>query len=166
MSYKDYTKTRSSIAAFDSNAIWAQLMDETCKRIHALKIFYSVGPKVRVQEAIRCPACIVTPNRMIIAEQHLAGARFNYKFYVNIAFALKHPNDCIIMQQALYLEEKIRVSFSKSDSGSSALVFNDVNGHYNTIIETTAIEPIELISNKVLAINSGINIVFSVWQSL
>lgn len=165
MSFRDFTKTRRVITAFDSDALFTKLISETCKRIDTLKIFYSVGPQVREQPSIKCPSCIVIPGRVEIAEHQLSGARFDYRFYVNIGFALKHPNDTVIMQQALYLEEKIRHIMSKGDS-SPTLTFSSISEHYNTSIEFSAIEPVELLANKVLAFSSGINVVYWVWQSI
>ena len=164
MSYKDYTYQRSKISAMSTDATFASLIKESAKLIHALGYFYEVGTRIRAKESTRCPACVLSPLRREVAEQGLGGPRYDYRYTVQVGFIVKGPNDCVVMQQVLFMEEKIRNLFAKG-SGSTVLTFSGVSGHYNTIVESTPIEPIQMFSNNVLAFNSGIELVFSVWET-
>ena len=165
MAYSDFTSSRSTVAALDTDAMFSTFLMEACTRIHALGYFYRTGPKIREEQAIQCPSCIVIPRSIDIIETQLSGMRFQNDYILDIGFALKGSNDCILLQQALYYEQIIRKSFAKGDDGAAILTFDSIPEHFNTKILTTTIEPVELLTNDVLAFSSGINIAFSTWES-
>lgn len=164
MVFRDFTKTRSSIGKYDTDPIFVQLLKETVNRIHALRLFYEVGTKIRAKQAVKTPSCAIRPMAVNIAEHQISGSRYDLRFIINPCYVVKHPNDCILLQEVLYLSDKIRRSFAKGDSGPT-LVFSSITGHYNTEVEPTIIEPVEFVTEDVLAFNSGVNIIFSVWTT-
>ena len=166
MAFVAYEKTRATVTVFTADVISIKLLKAIIDRVHALELFYFVGSVVRDKELGRTPGCIIGLSDVRVTEQSLAGAVFSYDYVFEVSFLLKHPNDSIILQQALYLEDKLRVSFSKGDASAKILVFGGVTGHYNTQVESGSIGPIDVLSNNVLAFSSGISIVCSVWRKL
>lgn len=164
MQYNDFTKVRSVINEPYTEPVMSKLLRKTTERIDSSLLFYSVGTKIREQQSIKCPSCIIIPRTIITIEQHLAGARFHNNYIIGIAFAVKGPNDCILLQQTLYYEEALRKLFGKGDN-VPILVYSDVAGHFNTIVQTVEIESPQLITEDVLVFNSGLNIVYSIWEN-
>ncbi len=156
--------TRKDIIAPDSNTTYNKLLHELCVKIHKLKLFKEVGVRVREQESLTCPACILTPRRIIPSEE-LSALQSQVQYPVTLSFAVKGDNDGDIVQQVLFFEKQLRDSLSKNADNSAPLVFSDISGHFNTKIETSEIEPEALIGNKILIFSSGINVVFFVWES-
>lgn len=166
MPYKDYNRSTNRATTMKSDAVASKLMEATIDRVFNLGYFYYVGAKIREGEAPRSPACIVMPVRIEVAEQALPGGRFDYRYIFDIAFFLKQHSDCVLLQQALFLHETVRDAFSIGDNGQKTLVFADATGHYNTDVILGTIEPVEEVSNNVLAYSSGINIMYSVWRTI
>jgi len=168
MAFQSYSKSRRAIDRTGGNSIFSQLIKASVDRIHALELFFYVGPQVREKETLRTPACILVPRIIDIAEQNLTGKRFDYRYVMDVGFALKEPDDCIILQQALWFSEQIKKAFSYGDDGANILTFTlDIEGyeavHYNTIVTSVPIEVLSLIANNVLAFSSGLQVEFSVW---
>jgi len=163
MSYTDQTKTRRRIDAFTEDVMFSKLLKETIDVIHALKIFYEVGTQIRAKESAKYPTCQIRPHHCERVEQHLSGARFHNDYYFNPVFIVKTPSDSIATQQVLFLAEKVRAAFASSSSGP--YVFSAISEHFNTNIEPIEIEPLQLIDANTMVFNSGINIVFSVWEA-
>lgn len=166
MKYEDQTKSRRNITAFDEDVIFAQLIDAATGTIHALKVFYEVGTQIRVRESYKYPSCQIRPLRAESIERHLSGMREWNDYIVNPVFLVKHPNDSIVTQRVLYLAKKVKRAFDKSESGSGPFVYASITGHFDTKIVPIEIEPLQLMNDNGLAFNSGINIVFSVWETL
>lgn len=164
MDFRDFSKSRSKIKAQVTDAVFTELLKHSINRIHALQHFYYTGIQVREKETIKCPACILIPRMVDVVEQHLAGGRFDMRYTVDMAFVIRHSNDCIAMQQALYFSEQVRKSFAVGDNNVKILEFEIVGGvHYNTVVSAAPIEVIEVVGNNVLAFSSGVQVVFSVW---
>ena len=166
MSYSDLTKSRRRVNQLETSATFSQLMLETIDVIHALKLFYEVGARIRVEGVSKFPACQIRPLRCEEIEKHLSGMRVHNDYHVNPIFIIKHPNDTIAMQQVLFLAQAVKGEFAKASVGSGPFIFSTVAGHFNTNIVPIEIEPLQLISNDTIVFNSGINIVFSVWEKL
>lgn len=165
MSYADYTKTRGNIDILNEDVIFSLLAEKTVDRIHDLALFYSVGIKIRGSQQMKCPSCIVLPKKIEIIESPVSGKRFQNDYYVSFGVAVKGPNDCILMQQVLGYEKKIRSAFIVGDDGAPILIFSSVAGHYNTRIIPSIIEPIDLFAEEILGFSCGFDVVYSVWES-
>jgi len=165
MFYKDFTKSRNKVISPITDAIFSQFIKNTCIRINDLELFYTVGPKIRSSQSIKCPSCIVVPKAIEIIEENLSGARFHYGYVVDIGFAMKGPNDAIILQYILYFEQMIRRAFIRGTEGAVKLLFSDISVHFDTQVRTVNIVPEELIGNDIFVFGSGINIVYHTWET-
>jgi len=166
MSYEDYTRVRRSVTKLSTDSKFYLLVKETIDVIHGLKVFYEVGTRIRPQPATKFPNCQVRPVRCEEVEKQLSGMRVQNDYTINPIFIVKHPNDSIATQQVLYLAQLVRAALGSAENGSGPFVFSAVTGHFNTSLNPTDIEPLQLIDNDAIVFNSGINIVYSVWDTL
>ncbi len=156
--------TRKDIIKPDGNTNYNKLLKELCVKIHELKIFREVGVRIREQESLACPSCILVPRRIVESER-LTGLQYEVQYPVSIAFAVKGSDDGEVTQSILFFEKQIRTALSKNEDNTTPLVFSDVFGHFNTKVETGEIAPEQLVGNKVLIFSGGINVVFFVWET-
>jgi hypothetical protein len=166
MSYVDYTKIRRSVTKMTTDSVFSLLIKETVLAIHGLKLFYEVGTRIRAQSSVKFPSCEIRPVHCEEREKHLSGMRVQNDYTINPAFIVKHPSDNIAIQQVLYLGEAVRGLFGSADNGSGPFVFSSIPQHFNTNINPIEIEPLQLIDNEAIVFNSGINIVYSLWETL
>ena len=168
--YTDFTIVKENpISPPDSTFV--ELLRQTVIVIGALELFRSVGIKVRESETIACPSCVVYPSAFN-KENQLTGGTVLLTYTVGLAVAIKHPNDCIAMQQALeYIEAMtdrlIRAEdpIDQADKTKNILLFESVAGHYNTEFEQGRFGDTIDIGANVLAFNAGLNIVYSVQKT-
>lgn len=165
--FTDITTTRSLVTepAIETDVTANKLLRAMCSTINELGYFYTVGPQLRDEEITKCPGCIVVPGKIQVVSQGMSGVSADIRYAFDIAFALKHPNDAILVQQALFYSEKIRQKFMRAVNGG-LFVYAAVPGHYNTEIQASNIGETRVIGNGVLAYSSGINIVFWVWEPI
>jgi hypothetical protein len=163
--YKDITKTSGSIRtpnAGNFNKYMAKLVD----LIAEANLFRSVGILVRETEAIQAPMCVLIPMNKTRTEQ-LTGATVDVRYTISVAVALMHPDDSIITQMILDYAEELEAILSNAAaiSNSKILLFNDIPGHYNTEIQFANFGDVKQLSETVLAYNTGINVVFSAFET-
>lgn len=163
----DFNFTRNGVAKLESNSKYAMFLLETAKIIYDTGYFRTVDLRVRKDESVACPSCFLYPSGVSIIETALAGSRQNVRYSVIIGIADKHPNDSILMQRILIFAQKIRTAFSLSvDKTRGVLLFSNIEGHYNTEVEGTEVEPLEQLSDDTLIFSSGINLVYYSWDEL
>jgi hypothetical protein len=170
MSYEDYTLIRKTIED-PAPGPFNVLVKKTVELVHELKLFKTVGIKVRKADNLVCPAAIVYPKKWTCKQMLSSGTR-DMEYEVGIAFGLKQPNDCIAMQLALDMSEAIgyRLSIAEdprdeADPAQNILLFVDVPGHYNTELKSGEFGEVREFGETILAYNSGISVVYSVYLS-
>lgn len=165
--FYNITKTSRTIHIDKTNDITGIiLLKWVVKEIYDLNIFKSIGPKIREDDGAVSPACIVTPRTVNIAEANLNGKTFDMQYTFRLGYLLRTPSDDVLVQEALYYNTKLLKHFSyDSSNGSNKRLCGLLAGHYNTNVEASSIEAVGAYSNGVFAFDSGINVVFNVWES-
>jgi hypothetical protein len=159
-------QTTAELVAIPGRSITGNIMLEVAKKINALGYWWQVGPKLRDENTLRTPSCILIPKTYRLTEQQLSGASKSYDFVLDIAFALKGDDDSIVNDIALAYSEIIMDLFTKDFDGNPGVFkFPAVTQHYNTTIEPAEIGVVQILRGGVLAYSSGINVVFSIWSS-
>jgi hypothetical protein len=165
MAASNYTYTRTTVSDVVVTDNFNLLILETCKKIHNLGIFYSVGPSIEDMEVNKTPFCLVLPGEVETIEQHVGGNMFQFSYKVTSAFGLKHPSRSVLMQYVIAYGKYIRNSFLTAAPGK-VFTFSAVTEHFNTTIESYTPEPQADAGKGVFIYTSGINIVFDTWESV
>lgn len=166
MIFEDLIATTSTITEPNAQSVYGKILGAVITVINAFGYFYETKVIVRDDEILRPPVCVVIPSSIRTTEQQLGGGSGSRDFTIQVAYALKNPNDSIVTDLTLFYTEAILNLFShKEGGGAGVFKFAAISEHYNTQIEANEIGAIHELRNGVLAYNSGINVVFSVWYT-
>ncbi len=165
MGFDDFSLVRSSVTPLKVDSTFGTFIKETAALIHVLELFYFVGLKITEDVELKSPSCIITPDRIDTIEENITNANIHHDYHIDIQFAVRHPNEAILAQMILALEAAVREKLRR-DEDDQIRIFASVAGHFNTQIQTTNIKPVAQLSKGIFLFSSGINVVYSSWDSV
>ncbi len=101
MPFDDFSYTRSSVTDLGNDSDFGIFLQKTAELIHALELFYFVGVKITDSGELKCPSCLLTPDRLEVLEANVTNTAIHQDYHVDIQFVVRHPNESIVSQQVL-----------------------------------------------------------------
>ena len=156
MAFKDFTHTRRVVMDLKSDSDFGIFLQKTAELIDELALFYFVGLKITDSGELTCPSCLVTPDRIDVVEMNITNTAIHQDYHVDIQFVVRHPNESILGQQVLGLEQAVRRKLRRGDD-KLIRIFAEVAGHFDTQLQTTNIKPVAELSKGIFLFSSGLN---------
>jgi len=137
----------------------------TATTINDLGLFREVGPEVTRKQEVNTPRCNIIYKGMAEHRENSNQAVRDMRYAYELEVYVKNTKDEILAQMLLYLAKKTEETFATGSDNNTAIVFTEIDGHYDTIVEAAEMEDrsVGLGANRIFSL--GINIVYWVWEA-
>lgn len=145
------------------NSIMSKFAKFLVDEFSTLQEFSYIGIKFRTDEITTTPSLLLIPTNIAEERDNANQSHRDMRYTFEIATALRDPVDAKIMLDTLQIQEIVEDLIETSIVGRHKRV-TTVDGHYDTRVVDSPIQPISRSNDNVITLSIGINVVFYVFK--